>query len=183
HTCLSAAYHLGDDALLIGQHCRVGGWCRSIELNGFVFDYPGHILCSDDPYVHELHDMLLGANVHWQTPQVWSFCHRTWQRYPLSEPHARFGYPLRGGFQSLMNGFLPHLRGQFWRKTHVLAVSPQRRVVTVSGGIEVPYDYLISTMALPELVRLLGDEAPDDVQAGARKLRSLSVRCVHLGVG
>ncbi len=26
-------------------------------------------------------------------------------------PNARFGYPLRGGFQALMNGFLPHLEG------------------------------------------------------------------------
>ena len=24
-------------------------------------------------------------------------------------PNARFGYPLRGGFQALMDGFLPHL--------------------------------------------------------------------------
>ena len=27
-------------------------------------------------------------------------------------PNARFGYPLRGGFQALMDGFLPHLRGE-----------------------------------------------------------------------
>ena len=27
-------------------------------------------------------------------------------------PNARFGYPLRGGFQALMNGFLPHLKGE-----------------------------------------------------------------------
>ena len=26
-------------------------------------------------------------------------------------PNARFGYPLRGGFQALMDGFLPHLKG------------------------------------------------------------------------
>src|SRR5205085_11131335 len=25
-------------------------------------------------------------------------------------PNARFGYPLRGGFQALMDGFLPHLK-------------------------------------------------------------------------
>jgi hypothetical protein len=27
-------------------------------------------------------------------------------------PNARFGYPLRGGFQALMDGFLPHLEGK-----------------------------------------------------------------------
>ena len=38
-------------------------------------------------------------------------------------------------------------------------------------------------MPLPVLVRLMGDEAPQDVQAAARGLRHLSVRCVHIGVG
>jgi UDP-galactopyranose mutase len=27
-------------------------------------------------------------------------------------PNARFGYPLRGGFQALMDGWLPHLKGK-----------------------------------------------------------------------
>ena len=27
-------------------------------------------------------------------------------------PNARFGYPLRGGFQALMDGWLPHLKGE-----------------------------------------------------------------------
>src|SRR5262249_3830883 len=50
-TGLSAAYHLGEDSLLIEQNNRVGGWCRSIEENGFTFDYAGHIMFSSDPYV------------------------------------------------------------------------------------------------------------------------------------
>jgi protoporphyrinogen oxidase len=180
---LSAAYHLGSDALLIDQHCRVGGWYPTIERDGFLFDYPGHFLCSLDPDIHELYELLLGDNVHWQTPEVTTYRDGLWERYPLNEPHARFGYPLRGGFQALVDGFLPHLRGQFWRKTHVQAVSAQRHVVGISGEMDVPYDYLISTMPLPELVRLLGDEAPEDVSDAARRLHSLSVRCVHLGVG
>ncbi len=39
-------------------------------------------------------------------------------------PNARFGYPLRGGFQALMDGFLPHLKGELRLKTRVTAVSP-----------------------------------------------------------
>src|SRR5690242_19291716 len=58
-TGLSAAYHLGKDCLLIAQNDRVGGWCRSIEDSGFKFDFAGHIMCSNDPYVHELYKMLL----------------------------------------------------------------------------------------------------------------------------
>ncbi|HEY9015569.1 MAG TPA: NAD(P)-binding protein, partial [Gemmatimonadales bacterium] len=65
-TGLSAAYHLGRDAILIEQAETVGGWCRSIEDNGFTFDMAGHIMFSNDPYVHEMYQLLLGDNVHWQ---------------------------------------------------------------------------------------------------------------------
>src|SRR5207248_8154225 len=45
-TGLSAAYHLGSDAILLEQNGRVGGWCRSVEKNGFTFDFAGHIMFS-----------------------------------------------------------------------------------------------------------------------------------------
>jgi len=54
-TGLYAAFHLGDEGLLLEQHERVGGWSRSLEQGGFTFDYAGHILFSDDRYVLELY--------------------------------------------------------------------------------------------------------------------------------
>ena len=98
-------------------------------------------------------------------------------------PNARFGYPLRGGFQALMNGFLPLLRGELLLSTRVVAVSPKKRTITLSDGRSLPYEYLISTMPLPVLVRLMGSEAPAEVRAAAKGLRSVSVRCVNLGIG
>jgi UDP-galactopyranose mutase len=348
-TGLSAAYHLGEDALLLEQNQTVGGWCRSIEDNGFTFDYAGHIMFSNDPYVHELYARLLGDNVHWQDREAWVHSKNTYTRYPfqgalyglpadvikecvvgaiearfgslskkagngasndnngsnghghgnghgngnggdgaraaagngahckaesitdccadgvmestatlnaaapgaqasaeprnfeefiykvwgagiakhfaipynrklwavpLTEmetswlggrvplpdleemiqgalepvprpmgPNAHFGYPLRGGFQALMNGFLPYIQDSLRPGSGVTAVSPGRRTVTVNGSEEIPYRYLISTMPLPVLVRLMGDEAPARVQEAASKLRYVSVRCVNLGVG
>ena len=44
-------------------------------------------------------------------------------------------------------------------------------------------DHLISTMPLPELIKLIGTEAPAEVRAAAAGLRHSSVRCVNLGVG
>ncbi|HZU34897.1 MAG TPA: FAD-dependent oxidoreductase [Gemmataceae bacterium] len=328
-TGLSAAYHLGADALLLEQNEQIGGWCRSIETDGFTFDYAGHIMFSNDPYVHELYQRLLGDNVHWQNREAWIYSKGAYTRYPFqgalyglpapvikeciigaiearygsvkkpsvstgngSPPHnsngngkagngvckpgtitdccadgilessvplsashgtsepanfeefiykvwgagiakhfaipynrklwavpltemetswlggrvplpdleemiegalrpvpkpmgpnARFGYPLHGGFQALMNGFLPHVRDQLRLAARVAAVSPSRRVVTLSDGGELPYEYLISTMPLPVLVRLTGTEAPREVQRAAAGLRHVSVRCVHLGIG
>src|SRR5215217_1374651 len=198
-TGLSAAYHLGRNSILLEQADRVGGWCRSIEDNGFTFDMAGHIMFSNDPYVHELYQLLLGDNVHWQDREAWIYSKGVYTRYPfqgalyglppdvikeciyqvwgagiakhfampynrklwavpLSEmetswlggrvplpdleemiegalspvpkpmgPNARFGYPLHGGFQALMDGFLPQLRGPVWLNTRVNGVSPSRR--------------------------------------------------------
>ena len=358
-TGLSAAYHLGADAMLVEQNDTVGGWCRSIEEGGFTFDFAGHIMFSNDAYVHELYEKLLGDNVHWQDREAWIYSKNVYTRYPfqgalyglpadvikecivgavearfgslpskpgsngshapgngshspgngshpsgngvhasgngvhasgngvrssgngshckaesitdccadgvmestaelrsapapsggtgeprnfeefiykvwgagiakhfaipynkklwavpLSEmetswlggrvplpdleemiegalqpvakpmgPNARFGYPLRGGFQSLMNGFLPHLQGPLRLGSRVTGVSPGRRTITIDGTEEIPYRSLISTMPLPVLIRLMGDEAPARVQHAAKQLRYVSVRCVNIGVG
>jgi UDP-galactopyranose mutase len=325
-TGLSAAYHLGRDSILLEQADRVGGWCRSIEDTGFTFDMAGHIMFSNDPYVHEMYQLLLGDNVHWQDREAWIYSKKVFTRYPfqgalyglppevikecivgaiearfgsltakkpaadkgtngdytgperrgmfeplmkangsrkprtytgaerrlnahkgspknfeefiykvwgrgiakhfaipynqklwavpleemetswlggrvplpnleemiegaLSQspkpmgPNARFGYPLRGGFQALMNGFLPHLEGELRLQTRVVAVSPSRHTVTLSDGTVVPYEFLISTMPLPALIQVMGNEAPADVRKAAAGLRHVSVRCVNIGVG
>lgn len=336
-TGLSAAYHLGKDAMLLEQNDTVGGWCRSIQVNGFTFDYAGHIMFSKDPYIHQMYQLLLGDNVHWQDREAWIYSKNVFTRYPfqgalyglppqvikecvvgaiearygslkdskkpasanglansvklspngnghangngknckeitdccgdgvlestahlgmangsngqggeprnfeefiykvwgagiakhfaipynkklwavpLTEmetswlggrvpmpdleemiegalqpvarpmgPNARFGYPLFGGFQALMNGFLPHLKGPLALNTRVASVSPRRHVVTLDDGRELPYEQMISTMPLPVLIRVMGDEVPPEVRAAVKGLRSVSVRCVHLGVG
>ncbi|MCU0494213.1 MAG: FAD-dependent oxidoreductase [Chloroflexaceae bacterium] len=340
-TGLSAAYHLGEEALLIEQQETVGGWCRSIEENGFTFDYAGHIMFSKDPYVHQMYELLLGDNVHWQDREAWVFSKGVYTRYPfqgalyglppevirecimgaiearygtLNEqpegsavqaktpvngngkvytngngkaaangdvkdgnvldccadgtadafngngaacepapydgpprnfeefiykvwgrgiakhfaipynrkiwavpldqmetswlggrvplpdleeiidgalspvpkpmgPNARFGYPLRGGFQALMDGFLPHLKGQMRLGTSVVAVYPNEHELVLDDGSVVKYDHLVSTMPLPVLVRMIGEEAPAEIRAAAEGLRHTSVRCVNLGIG
>jgi UDP-galactopyranose mutase len=292
----------------------VGGWCRSIVQDGFTFDYAGHIMFSNDPYVHELYRLLLGDNVHWQDREAFifskgvhtrypfqgslyglppavikecllgaietryattaaprvngrkpgnthctisvsdccadgvldataplvdradeadnfrDFIFRVWGRgiaehfaipynqklwaVPLEEmetswlggrvpmpdleemldgalkatpkpmgPNARFGYVLRGGFQALMDAFLPHLRGDLRLRSRVVSVSPRRHRLITSDGVHAEYDALISTMPLPLLIHAIGSEAPTDIQEAAAGLRHVSVRCVHLGIG
>ncbi|HLA74641.1 MAG TPA: amine oxidase, partial [Gammaproteobacteria bacterium] len=45
------------------------------------------------------------------------------------------------------------------------------------------YRHLISTMPLPVLIRLMGNEVPLAVRHAAAGLRHVSVRCVNIGVG
>lgn len=98
-------------------------------------------------------------------------------------PNARFGYPLRGGFQALMNGFLPLLQGPLHLAARVLRVQPSRRMVELTDGRTFRYAHLVSTMPLPDLVAAIGLEAPAAVRNAAAKLRRVSVRCVNLGIG
>ncbi len=340
-TGLSAAYHLGESAILVEQNDKVGGWCRSLTSDGFTFDFAGHIMFSNDPYVHQLYEMLLGDNVHWQNREAWVYSKQAYTRYPfqaalyglpaevikeciigaieakygsiaegntssapspngttaststtplkssavcegdvkdccgdgvmestaklgkaassskatasngsahsgpanfeefiykvwgkgiakhfavpynrklwavpLSEmetswlggrvpmpdlgemiegalqplakplgPNSRFGYPLRGGFQALMDGFLPHLDGRLLLGRRVAAVSARARQVTLSDGTILHYEQLVSTMPLPVLIKMLGNEVPEAVRRAAGGLRHVSVRCVNLGIG
>jgi protoporphyrinogen oxidase/glycosyltransferase involved in cell wall biosynthesis len=316
-TGLSAAYHLGQlgaGAMLLERNASVGGWCRSIQDRGFTFDYAGHIMFSNDPYVLKLYDILLGDNQHWQMREAWVYSKQVYTRYPfqgalyglppevikecivgavearygltssagapaaastsapaanevadccadgtadtanaascapapaprnfeefiykvwgagiarhfavpynrklwtvpLSEmetswlggrvplpdlgeiidgalqpvpkpmgPNARFGYPKRGGFQALMNGFLPHLRGKLELNTSAVSLLPQEHALVLADGRRLQYQQLISTMPLPELVRLIGSAAPAEVQQAAAGLRHVSIRCVNIGV-
>ena len=97
-------------------------------------------------------------------------------------PNARFGYPLRGGFQALMDGFLPLLRGELELNARVTEVHPSKHQLVLADGRRFVYDQLVSTMPLPRLVRMTGTEAPRSVRDAAEKLRHVSVRCVNLGV-
>lgn len=313
-TGLSAAYHGDADTVLLERHATVGGWCRSITDGGFTFDYAGHIMFSNDPYVLKLYDILLGDNQHWQMREAWVYSKHVYTRYPfqgalyglppavikecivgaidarygqrtapvavsdsgdkarddccadgadamagtthtgqgqeqkqgkeqnfeqfihqvwgagiarhfaipynkklwtvpLSEmetswlggrvplpdladiidgalqpvpqpmgPNARFGYPLHGGFQALMSGFLPHIRGKVELNAEVVQVLPAEHALALADGRRLHYEHLISTMPLPELVRLIGAQAPQAVRAAARGLRHISIRCVNIGI-
>jgi UDP-galactopyranose mutase len=321
-TGLSAAYHLDEDTLLLDKNATVGGWCRSIQDEGFTFDYAGHIMFSNDPYVLELYKVLLGDNMHWQNREAWVYSKGVHTRYPfqgalyglppgvikecimgaiearygvaaqpqsaddsckpttvaatgdvkdiddccgdgsvslesttskvskaqngeprnfeefiykvwgagiakhfaipynrklwtvpLTEmetswlggrvplpnleeiiegalepvgtpmgPNARFGYPLKGGFEAMMNGFLPHIKGTIELNADVISVLPQDKIIALADGRRFHYDQLISTMPLPELVKLIGKNAPGHVHAAARGLHHISIRCVNLGI-
>jgi protoporphyrinogen oxidase len=98
-------------------------------------------------------------------------------------PNARFGYPLRGGFQALMNGFVPLLKGDVRLNAKIVRVLPSKRMVVTDDGACYRYETLISTLPLPALIRMMKKEAPDHIVEAVRGLRHVSVRCVNLGIG
>jgi len=98
-------------------------------------------------------------------------------------PNARFGYPLRGGFQALMSGFLPLLKGKLETNARIIKLLPREHIAVLADGRRYRYEQLISTMPLPVLVTMLEGDVPEAVRTAAKGLRHTSVRCVNLGIG
>lgn len=90
-----------------------------------------------------------------------------------------FRYPRRGGFQALVS----HLYAGIDLHLGMTAVrvDAARRRVAFADGLETGYDALVSTIPLPELVRMIPG-VPADVREAAGKLRALRQFCVNLVV-
>lgn len=97
-------------------------------------------------------------------------------------PNARFGYPVKGGFQALMSAFLPHLAGPVETGTTIVGLHPREHLLVLADGRRLHYEHLVSTMPLPELIRMIGTAAPEVVRTAAQGLRHISIRCVNIGV-
>lgn len=91
---------------------------------------------------------------------------------------SRIRYPTYGGFKS----FLKILTENANVKTQheVVKIDFQNRSMVFANGHIEPFETLISTIPLPELVRL--SDAPDDVKAAGRKLACSSVALVNITV-
>jgi len=48
-----------------------------------TFDWASHIMFSNDPYVHEMYQLLLCDNVHWQDREAWIYSKDIYTRYPF----------------------------------------------------------------------------------------------------
>jgi UDP-galactopyranose mutase len=91
---IGAAYHLDRDYSIYEAANSIGGLMRSKNINGFIFDYAGHIFFTKDNYIHKLINKLLADNFHTQNRSSWIFSHDTFTRYP---------------FQSNTYGLPPHI--------------------------------------------------------------------------
>ncbi len=80
---LSAAYHLKGKSILIEKEDRVGGLARSKEIDGFVFDYAGHIFFTQDKYAFKLFKKLLKDNINFRNREAWVYSKDVYTRYPF----------------------------------------------------------------------------------------------------
>jgi protoporphyrinogen oxidase len=94
--------------------------------------------------------------------------------------NASFRYPREGGIEAFVRALAARLPRAAECGVAPVALDPARRTATLSTGEEVRWRRVVSTIALPEAVRLCGD-APAPVREAARALRATTVTYVNVG--
>lgn len=113
----------------------------------------------------------------------------TWQvlRGAIWNAHTRIGtnsvfrYPSeQAGYGTIAESLMARA-GHIHLRHRAAAIDPAARRISFENGVNVRYETLISSIPLPELIRLC-TEAPDAVRDAAAALRTNSIIVVNLGI-
>ena len=100
-----------------------------------------------------------------------------------SAPHVHyithFRYPTRGGFVSYLQKFVP--LGNLKLNSELTSVDPRQRQLGFANGHVARYDALVSSVPLPDLVRMI-EGVPADVLDASRRLACSTCVLVNIGV-
>lgn len=91
---LSCGWYLDDSVSyeIYEKEKTVGGLCRTIEQNGFLFDFTGHLLHFRRPEIQGIVLQALKNNLSKHTRHSWIYSHHTFTRYPYQA--NTYGLPL-----------------------------------------------------------------------------------------
>jgi protoporphyrinogen oxidase len=90
-----------------------------------------------------------------------------------------FRYPTEGGFVSYLNKFVP--MGNLKLNHELVSLDPRTQQLRFSNGIEERYDALVSSIPLPDLVRMIIG-TPQDVLDASHRLACSTCVLVNVGV-
>jgi len=88
--------------------------------------------------------------------------------------NSSFYYPERGGIETIIKGFLKKIYANIIYKTQPVKINLKKRLVYLSDNTVFNYKYLVSTIPLNQLVKLIED-APSDVKNAGTKLLNSQV--------
>jgi len=94
--------------------------------------------------------------------------------------NKEFWYPIKGGIEPLPVSLAKRVEN-IHLNMEATRIFPKKRKVEFNNTLNVPYDRLISTLPLPEVIKLIKD-APPAVKKAAGDLEYTSIFCVNLGI-
>jgi protoporphyrinogen oxidase len=92
---------------------------------------------------------------------------------------THFRYPSAGGFVNYLKKFVP--LGNLKLKHELVSINPRAKQLRFSNGLVTNYDALVSSVPLPELIRMI-EGVPQDVVEASRRLACSTCVLVNLGV-
>ncbi len=100
-----------------------------------------------------------------------------------SAPHVHyithFRYPSEGGFMCYLKKFMP--MGSMKLNHELISIDPRKRQLKFSNGLVTNYDGLVSSVALPDMIRMI-EGAPADVVEASKRLACSTCVLVNVGV-
>lgn len=185
---LTAAYTLQElgesDWLIFDREDRVGGHARSIEVDGYTFDYGPHILFAADPEIEALIRDLLGTNFVAQSREAFLYhrAHDLYTRFPF-QAHL-YGLPteivveclaglVRAIEQHARDEFHPGnyeewMRGTFGDGIADRLMIPYARKIWTVEPTEMEFGWIDRRVPTPDIERIIAGAISDDVvQVGA----------------
>ena len=185
---LTAAYtlqELGEEGWQVYEReDRVGGHARSVEVDGYVFDFGPHILFAADPEIGALIQDLLGTNFTAQSREAFIYHHAygLYTRFPfqahlhglpttlvlecLSDVVAALERRARGEFAP--RNYEEWMRGTFGDGIVDRLMIPYARKVWTVEPSEMDFTWIERRVPTPDVDRILAGALSDDVaQVGA----------------
>jgi protoporphyrinogen oxidase len=98
---------------------------------------------------------------------------------PQTHYITHFRYPTQGGFVSYLKKFVP--LGNLRLSHELVAIDPRSRELRFSNGHVMQYEELISSVPLPDLVRMI-QGAPADIVEASQRLACTTCVLVNVGV-
>ncbi len=185
---LTAAYTLQQagqtEWLVLEREREPGGHARSIEVDGYVFDFGPHILFTNDAEMETLIRDLLGENMRAQERQAFIYhaAHDLYTRFPF-QAHL-YGLPtglvreclvelIRAVEARARNGFAPANYEQWMRAMFGNAIAERlmipyaRKIWTVEPSV-MDFNWIGRRVPTPDVDRIVTGALTDDVaQIGA----------------
>jgi len=92
---------------------------------------------------------------------------------------TNFRYPANGGFVSYLNKFVP--LGNLKLNHELVSIDARTRELHFANGVVIKYDALVSSIPLPDMIRMIKG-APKDVAEAASRLACSTCILVNVGV-
>jgi UDP-galactopyranose mutase len=180
---LSAAYallELGETEWQVYEReGRVGGHARSIDVDGYVFDFGPHILFAADPEIGALIRDLLGSNFTAQSREAYIYHHAygLYTRFPFQAHLHRLPVPVvleclsglvaalerraRGEFRP--GNYEEWMRGTFGHGIAERLMIPYARKVWTVEPSEMDFAWIERRVPTPDVERIIAGALSDDV--------------------